>query len=201
MTINKAAADTLEKVSREFESQVLADLQEGEGQALDLVESTKRDTHEVVAKILQAGAKQAESLRRQIIGAAELEARNAQLRMMDNAVNQAFSTAVSSISKASQMRYGKAVVHLIREGIEAVGPEAVVSCSSGDIEAVDSAVRKLNGGPVRLTVDPKHIDTVGGVVLATVEGLVRFDNTFEARLERMRQTLRKEVAALLGGKG
>jgi V/A-type H+-transporting ATPase subunit E len=186
---------------RELESEVLAELQEGRGQALEQIESARRETREVVEKIMRAGLKQAESMKRQIVGAAELEVRNAQLRAMDNAVNQAFNTAAGGISKASPARYEKAMVQLIREGVEAIGPKGVVSCSAEDREAVSSATKKLSGGNIRLTLDPKRINTIGGVVLRTGDGSVRFDNTFEARLERMRQNLRKEVAALLGAKG
>jgi len=40
---------------------------------------------------------------------------------------------------------------------------------------------------------------MGGVVLTTSDGSIRFDNTFEARLERTKPTLRKDVAAILAG--
>ncbi len=190
----------MDKVSGEFVSEVLADLQGGRDQALAVVESARRETLEAVAKILQTGTKQAESLKRQIVGAAELEVRNTQLRAMEEAVNRAFGAAISRITKSSPARYEKSVVKLIKEGIDAIGPKAVVACSSEDRNVVASAVRKLNKGAVRLKVDAKSLDTIGGVVLAANSGSIRFDNTFEARLERMKPALRKDVAALLGGK-
>lgn len=195
--MSKAAADTLEKVSDEFESEVLADLQEGRGQALALVESARREALEAVTKIFQTGTKQAESLKRQIVGAAELEVRNSQLEAMEDAVNEAFRTAVRSIPKTPPARYEKSIIKLIEEGVDAMGPKASVTCSANDRRIVASAVRKLNRGRVKLAVDPKDLSTVGGVVLTTADGSVRFDNTFEARLERMKPALRKEVAALL----
>ena len=88
---------------------------------------------------------------------------------------------------------------LIREGLDVIGPRAVVHCSTKQRKAVSSVVRRLNKGSVRLTVDEKGIETIGGVTLTTSNGSVKFDNTFEARLERMRPTLRKDVAAILTG--
>jgi V/A-type H+-transporting ATPase subunit E len=41
------------------------------------------------------------------------------------------------------------------------------------------------------------IETIGGIVLSNADGTVKFDNTFESRLERMRPALRKEVAGIL----
>ena len=92
------------------------------------------------------------------------------------------------------------IARLIKEGIDVIGPKAVVSCNSRDRDAVASAAGKLSRGPVALTLDPEGLETAGGVVLVTSDGSVRFDNTFEARLERMRPALRKDVAALFGRK-
>jgi V/A-type H+-transporting ATPase subunit E len=152
-----------------------------------------------VTKILQTGVKRAEALKRQIVGAAELEVRNAHLRTVEEAVNHAFSTAISRISTASTVRYERSIVRLIKEGTNAIGPRAVVFCKMEDRELVASIVRELNEGPTRLTVDSKNLDTVGGVALGTSNGSLRFDNTFEARLQRMKSELRKDVAALLSG--
>ncbi len=198
--MSQAASDTLEKVSGEFEAEVLADLQDGRGQSLALVESSKKETLETVGKVLQTGVKQAESLKRQIVGAAELEVRNAQLKSMEESVNRAFAAAVGIISKAAPERYERSIVQLIREGIEVIGPKAVVYCRPEDRKVVGSAVRKFSKGPVKLSVGGEGLSTMGGVVLASGDGTVRFDNTFEARLERMRPALRKDVASLLGGK-
>jgi V/A-type H+-transporting ATPase subunit E len=198
--MSKAASDTLEKVSNEFEGEVLADLQEGRGQALAVVESAKRETAEAVAKTLQNAAKQAESLRRQVLGAAELKVRNEQLEATEEAVSGAMADAVRAIPKVPRARYEKCIERLIREGIDVIGPRATVSCNAKDREAVAKSAGKLSKGAVELQVDPKELDTIGGVVLTTGDGTVRFDNTFEARLERMKPAIRKEVAALFGRK-
>jgi len=82
--MSKAAADTLAKVSGEFEAEVLADLENRRKETLAKVESVRKETSEAVAKILETSVKQAESVKRQIIGTAELEARNAQLRSLES---------------------------------------------------------------------------------------------------------------------
>jgi V/A-type H+-transporting ATPase subunit E len=198
--MSKAAADTLDKVSNEFEGEVLADLQEGRGQALALIESTRREASEAAAKVIHSGTKQAESLKRQIIGAAELKVRNAHLEAMEEAVNDAFDDATKGVRKVSRARYEKCIAKLIKEGIDVIGQKAIVSCNAKDKGIVESAAEKLSKGQVELTVGGTALNTIGGVVLATGDGLVRFDNTFEARLERMKPDLRKEVASLFGRK-
>lgn len=197
--MSKAASDTLEKVCQEFEAEVLADLQEGRAQAQAAVESARKEAVAAVQRILETSLKQAESLKRQIIGAAELESRDAQLRSLEKAVNGVFGKAVEELKAGSGSGYEKALGRLVQEGLDIIGPRARVSCGSKDRRAVAAAVRRLNGGQVKLTLDDKSIETFGGVVLVTPDGSVRFDNTFEARLERSKSTLRKEVAGILTG--
>ena len=197
--MSKAAADTLEKVTGEFEAEVLADLEAGRRDALSRIESAMKEATEAVSKILETSVKQAESTRRQIIGAAELAARNAQLKSLEKGVNEVFDLAAAEISSASGSSYEKSIEGLIREGIVVLGHKANVQCSSKDKKVVASAIKKLEGGQTKLTLDETPVETTGGVVLTTSDGSIRFDNTFEARLERMKPTLRKDVAGILAG--
>jgi len=196
--MSKAAADALEKVSGEFESEVLADLEASRSNALAKVESMRKETEESVAKILETGVKQAESVKRQIIGAAELEARNSQLKSLERGVNEVFDLAEKQISSSSSSSYEKAILGLIEEGLGVIGPRAKVQCASKDTKVVAAAIKKL-GSRAGATLDDNPVETMGGVVLVTPDGSIRFDNTFEARLERMRPTLRQEIAAILTG--
>jgi V/A-type H+/Na+-transporting ATPase subunit E len=196
--LSKAASDTLEKVSREFETEVLADLEAGRSETLARIEAVRKETTEAVGRILETSEKQAESVKRQIIGAAELDARNAKLRSLEKAVNEAFDLATKQISAVSGASQEKALASLIEEGLEIIGSRVKVSCASKDRKAVAAAIKKL-GIRAKLSLDEGDVDTMGGVILTTPDGTVRFDNTFEARLERMRPTLRKAVAAILTG--
>ncbi len=197
--MSKAASDTLDKVSGEFEKEVVSDLEAGRAEVLAKLDSVRKATAEAVAKILETGEKQAESVKRQILGAAELEARNIQLKALEKAVNEAFDAASRDISEEKGASYEKAMARLIQEGLDVIGQNARVQCSAKDRKAVASAVRRLSGKE-RVSVDDEPVDTTGGVVLTTPDGSIRFDNTFETRLERMRPTLRKEVAAVLTGR-
>jgi len=194
--MSKATVDTLEKVSGEFETELLAELQKGRGEALSTVESSRREAKVVVTKILEASVKQGESLRRQIIGAAELEARNTQLKTLEKAVVEVFDVAVKEL-EGSGARYEASLTQLIKEGLEVIGPGARIYCRSSDRREVSAVLRKLGSGQSKPVLEEKSIDTIGGIVMTSTDGSVRFDNTFEARLERMRPTLRMEVSAIL----
>ena len=198
--MSSAASTTLDKIAGEFEDEALADLQDGRAQAIALMEAAKKEAHEEVEKILQNGVKQAESLKRQIIGAAELDVRNAQLKSMEGAINEAISNAVSGISKVTPGRYEECILRLVEEGMAVIGQKAVVECSPADRKVVNVAIQKLSTGAVKLMLSPESLSSKGGVVLTNSNGSIRFDNTFEARLERIRPTLRKNVSAVLSHK-
>ncbi len=195
--MSKAATDTLEKVSSEFEAEVLAALEEGREEANSKLDTAKGETAEAVSKTLEIGAKQAESIRRQVIGTAELEVRNVQLRSLEVAMTDVFDAATKKVSQSSGTSYEEALARLIKEGVDILGPRAKVLCAAKDKRSVSAALEKLGGKKDGLSVESLSIETMGGVVLTSDDGSVRFDNTFEARLERMRPSLRKEVAALL----
>jgi V/A-type H+-transporting ATPase subunit E len=194
-----ATKNSLEKVAEEFYKEVTAELEEGRAQALESLEGVGRETSEAVAKIIEAGNKQAESLTRQITGSAELRSRNLQLRAIEEAVGEVFELAMAKVAKASPAEYEKAITHLLTEGVEFIGPEARVGCGAKDKKVVSAVIKKLNHGSTKLTLDDEDVRTIGGLVLTSSDGTVRFDNTFEARLERLRPMLRREVAGLLAG--
>ncbi|MDG6983220.1 MAG: V-type ATP synthase subunit E [Nitrososphaerota archaeon] len=196
--MSKAASDTLEKVAGEFEKEAMADIEAGRKETLDRVEAVRKDTADAVAKVLETSVKQAESVKRQIIGAAELQARNSQLKALEKGVNEAFDAAMKQVSEVEGAAHEKALAGLIQEGLDVIGPRATVHCPAKDRKAAAGALKRLDGG-AKVTVAAEPIDATGGVVLTTPDGSVRFDNTFEARLERMRADLRKETAAILTG--
>lgn len=199
MPVGDATEETLQKVAGEFEGELLSLLEEGREQSVSFVQSSKKQTSEEVSKILEASVKQAEALKRQIIGTAELEARNSQLRVLEEAVEQVFSGAVSQIPKLESKRYQASLKQLLEEAIDVIGPNALVSTNSADAKEVFAIAKGIEGEKARLTPGDKRLETIGGVVLTTPDKSIRFDNTFEARLERLRPTLRKEVAAILSG--
>jgi len=198
-SVSRSAGSTLGKVASEFSKEVIAELEGGLGQAVESLESTKRQTIESVVRIFEAERKQADSLRRQIIGSSELRSRNLQLRLIEDSVNEVFASAMTKAATAIPSEYEGAITRLITEGVEFIGARARVACRREDDRIVSAVIKSLNRTSTNLTLEEKSLNTIGGVALTSPDGTVKFDNTFEARLERLRPMLRKEVANLLTG--
>ncbi|HKT22567.1 MAG TPA: V-type ATP synthase subunit E family protein, partial [Nitrososphaerales archaeon] len=153
--MSRAASDTLEKVAGEFENEALADIEAGRKETLDRVEVVRKETTEAVAKILEMSMKQAESVKRQVVGAAELEARNAQLKSLEKAVNEAFEAATRQVSEMEGAAHERALVRLIQEGLDVIGARAAVRCATKDRKAAALAVKKLDSkAKVTLEAEP-----------------------------------------------
>ncbi|MBI2649584.1 MAG: hypothetical protein HYW93_08050 [Thaumarchaeota archaeon] len=199
MAESSSAKYTLDKVSSEVLNEISVELESGRTAALEQVESTLRETESEMAKIIQGGERQADSLKRQTIGSAELDARNKLLRTVEEATNQVFQDAFKKISAGNSAQYEKALARLITDGLSVIGKGAIVACNANDKKTAASIIGELNRKEhADLKLDPKSIDTVGGVAFSSKDGTIRFDNTFEARLERLKPHLRREVARVLG---
>ena len=83
------------------------------------------------------------------------------------------------------------------------GAEIVIFGRAEDRDVLEKAAEVASGRfGVKITVDPKPISCSGGVRAMSPDGSVLYDNTFEARLDRLRPILRREVASLFGlGRG
>lgn len=190
---------TLDKVTSEVLNEISADLESGRTAALEQFQAMLKETKIEIAKVIEGGERLAESLKRQIIGSAELEARNKHLRTVEGATNQVFQDALKKISEGGSAQYEKALTRLIEDGLSVLGKGATVACNAKDKKIVSSVIGELNREEhAELKLDEKAIETVGGVILSSKDTTIRFDNTFEARLERIKPQLRREVARVLG---
>jgi V/A-type H+-transporting ATPase subunit E len=197
MTSDSSGRYTLDKVSSEALAEIAKELDSGKREALEQLQILMRETKDEVTKILDGSERQAESLKRQMLGSAELEARNVMLRTLDDTVHQIFKEALKKITEES-LQYEKSLTKLIAEGVEVIGKDAIIACNNNDKKLVSSIIKDLNAkNHSDLTLDENGVETIGGVILYSKGRIIRFDNTFEARLGRLKPQLRRDVITIL----
>ena len=147
-------------------------------------------------KIISDGKKEADKIEKQIVGSSDLEARNKQLRFLEEAVDKVFSTALDRITKADRSGdYSNLIKTLLNEATQILGTsEIVVLTNTNDREVVQSELSNLPGS--ELSNDT--VDCLGGIVAKSKDGAMTFDNTIDARIERLKPLIRKEIAAKFG---
>ncbi|MCS4538304.1 MAG: V-type ATP synthase subunit E family protein [Thaumarchaeota archaeon] len=194
MIAQSALDNVVGKVVEEAKQEILKILESGKMEGEDIIYQAQREAEVEAGKILSSKDRQVESLSRRIIGSAELEARNKSLRLVEDNINKVFENALGKLAKNKPKEYKEAMRKMAAEAVEAVGAKKVIlSCNNEDKSLVKGIAKQVSKS-IDVSVADKSIVCVGGVKAATADGSIRFDNTLEARLNRMKPTLRKQIA-------
>lgn len=130
---------------------------------------------------------------------AEQDKRRAEMKAREAAVESVFTEAVQALQHVHGPAERRELLQkLVREGIRAVNAPAVrVRLNKAERElALDPGFPKDIDG-VSVALEEDTLDSAGGPVVTDASGRVVYENTFEARLERMRESLRRLVAETL----
>ncbi|MGQ0772512.1 MAG: V-type ATP synthase subunit E [Nitrososphaerota archaeon] len=196
MGVDSALERTVEKILQNTEHQILASLKE----ALESSESTLSNSHtsfeQEYDKILSEGKKEAEKLEKQIVGNADLESRNKQLLLVEDSIGKVLAKAIKEIKDADRDKdYTKLISSMLQESIDTIGAsDIVIQTNSKDKTVVESLLSKFKGA----TLSTELIDCLGGIKVKSKDGTMTFDNTIDARLERMKPLIRKDIASKFG---
>ena len=194
---------TVKKVSEEARSELFTELSGGRTLAAEAVTKRLNETIAEVQRIIEQQERRADALKRQIIGAAEMSARNRSLEIVEDNLNISFEEAMKKLKAASENQgYEKVLRALVLEALDQVGGESFVLHSNSrdqkTLKKIAETISKERN--VKISIDASPFEkTVGGVVVNSSDGYVTFDNTFEARLERLKPSLRKQIAQIFTG--
>jgi vacuolar-type H+-ATPase subunit E/Vma4 len=194
------SAATLDRVISEVIQEafqtIMKSLDEAQAEALRIVSKTLDEFMRERAAIEEAGRAEREAARQRILSTAEIQAKNMAIAAVEEEVGKVFETALSRLAKeAAGDGFKQVMKRLLDEAVELIGKDIVVESNEKGIEMLREIV--ANGSyKVRITVSDKPIKTIGGLRAVSADGLTRLDNTLEARLERLKQSLRSEIAKM-----
>ena len=187
---------TFDTVLTQAGESILADLAKSHDASQDELAASRAQLESEYDRIVSEAGKEADKLTRQITGSADLETRNAQLRLVEEATDRVVAEAALRITAmARDASYSKILESLLEEAIAALGTTNVlVSTSASDADAAASVVGKIDGAELA----PERIKCMGGIRASTRDGAMSFDNTLDARMDRLKPLIRKEIAARFG---
>ncbi|MDC0451484.1 V-type ATP synthase subunit E, partial [Nitrosopumilus sp.] len=147
-------------------------------------------------KIIADGKKEADKIEKQIVGGSDIEARNKQLLALESSVNRVFATALEQITNSDRNSdYANLINSLLEESTQILGTtEVKVFTNSKDRDTVQSALSRFPGSEL----SSENIDCIGGVKLESKVGSMKFDNTIDAKIDRLKPLIRKEIASKFG---
>lgn len=199
MDANSALERTVNKVLSQAESDMISKIDSAYDDAVQKLLLSKSTVQADYKRIIDDARKQAENLKRQIVGNSRLTARNKQLIQVEQAVGNAFEKAKTKIdSVRNSEKYANMMKKLLQDGLDAVNTEeVVVECNAKDKDIVKKIASGLERNTkVKIKISDKAIDALGGLRVMSKDGSMVYDNTLDSRIERLKPIIRKDIATM-----
>ena len=196
MASDQKLENTIDKILNQAQDEISSSLKKSYDESLETLLKNESHLEQEYDRILDEGKKEAEKIEKQIIGSSDLESRNKQILLIEESIQKVFEKAIEKISSANRDdNYAKLMTYLIEESTNALGTsDVIISTNSKDKQVVQPLLSKFSGAEIA----NDSINCLGGVEVKSKDGSMTFNNTIDARIERMKPLIRKEIAKNFG---
>lgn len=196
MTSDPKLEMTIDKILNQTEAENLSSLKKSFNESLEILSKSQSSLEQEYDRIIDEGKKEAEKIEKQIIGGSDLESRNKQILLVEESIQKVFEKAIEKIkSTGRDEKYSKLLTLLLEESTQALGTtEVIVYSNSKDKEIVKPLLSKFSGAEF----SNDSINCLGGVEVKSKDGTMTFNNTIDARFDRMKPLIRKDIAKKFG---
>ena len=196
MASNSALESTIDKILKNTEKDILTNIKSGLDESQQKLDDAIPRLEGEYDKIISDGKKEADKIEKQITGSSDIEARNKQLMALEEAVDRVFTSALEQIANADRSGdYSNLIKTLIEEATQILGTsEITIFTNAKDKDVVQSTVFQFSGAEL----SSETIECLGGIRVKSKDGTMTFDNTIDARIERLKPLIRKDIAAKFG---
>jgi V/A-type H+/Na+-transporting ATPase subunit E len=155
---------TIDKVLSQKESALISEINSALQNSLKNLESSKTNLQVEYDNIIESSKKQAENLKRQIIGSSTLNARNKELVIIESAIDEIFNKAREKLAQSNnEKNYEKLLTRMIKDSIAKLGSEIIIQCNKTDLKLVKKISSEESNKKVKITVSDEVIDVIGGI--------------------------------------
>ena len=196
MTANSQLEQAIDKILTKTQNNILSEIQSALTDSQQNLDDFVPKLESEFDKIIADGKKEAEKIERQIVGGADIEARNKQLMALEESVEKVFSKALEQIANADRSGdYANLIKTLLTESTQDLGTsEITVLTNTKDKDVVQSVLSQFPGSEL----SSETIDCLGGIIAKSKDGAMTFDNTINARINRLKPLIRKGIAVKFG---
>ena len=203
MVDNESVDKICSRIHEDGEKEIESILEKARQTADDIVAKANRAGEEAAEKILKEAHEKGEIARKRLLSSVNLEVKRAKLRAREeivSAVNERVEKALAGYRKSSD--YASVLTGLALEAVSSLeGDSFIVQANSEDIDLVEGTVfpaiieaaQGERRGISKLEAKPFERPVSGGVQVGVPGGKVIYDNTFEARLYRLREEIRNII--------
>ena len=196
MTYDAALESTIDKILNKSEKELLESLKQSLDDSKKNLSDSLFSLEQEYDEIITEGKKEADKLQKQMIGSSGLEVRNKQIMLVEDSIEKVIDKAIEKLRGLVRNKdYTKLMTQLIDEAIKSLGTtDVVITTNSKDKDLVKSILKKFDGA----TLSSDTIECLGGIIVKSKDGSMNFDNTIDARLERLKPVIRRDIATKFG---
>ncbi len=186
---------TVEKVVSQAEDDFVSRINSSYEDALNRLRSSRTSLENEYNKIIEDANKQAENLKRQIIGSSSIEARNKQLLIVEDAVNKVFEEVRKKIDSIRDSKeYSSMLRDMLEDAVRVINDDIIIECNKYDMKIIKDLAAKVSS--VNVTINKESIDILGGLKARSKDGSIVYENTLERRIERLKPLIKKDIVGL-----
>ncbi|MEA1904581.1 MAG: V-type ATP synthase subunit E family protein [Candidatus Hadarchaeota archaeon] len=204
----KGLEKMVQRILSDAEKESKKVIRDAKGEVEKRKSSAKENAKAEAEKILSEGKREAEKIEHRVLASARLKTRQLKLNTQESLIQDAFSKAMDELPnlRKDKQRYQKIMGELVKAGGIAIGGEELeIQILKEDKKFLPKAtvhdltkkISKSTGNETSLKISTSLKNASGGVVVQKADGSVKCDNTFEARLRRLKHSLRSKTAEIL----
>ena len=192
---------TIDKVLSQKESELISGIDSALQNSLKNLESSKSTLQIEYDAIIESSKKQAENLKRQIIGSSTLNARNKELVIIESAIDEIFTKAKEKLAQSNnEKNYEKLLTRMIQDSVSKLGSGILIQCNKADQKLVRKiSSQESTGKNMKVSVSDDFLDIIGGIKATSADGTMTLDNTLDSNIESLKPLIRKDIVQLLRG--
>jgi V/A-type H+/Na+-transporting ATPase subunit E len=208
--VDKIISHIKEYVDREV-SEVL---QKAREEAESIKKAAQQKVEEEGQRILSYGERVAALEGQRIIAEKKLEVRRKKMDAQEEAIAASFDSATKFLEELAEKGEQDSIVYkdilfdLVASACEIVaGKKVEIALNKRDrgrfeektMGELSRFVKKKTGKDISLSLAHTTIPCLGGVIIRDLEKQLEVDNTLESKMDRLRESIRVDVAKLLFG--
>jgi len=193
---NSSLEHAIDKILEKTENEILLDLKNSDSTSKQTLDESLPKLEQEYDQIISNGKKEADKIEKQITGSSDIEVRNKKLTTVEESIDKVFAKALEEISNVDRSgNYSNLIKSLLDESTRILGTtEVIVFTNSKDKDIVQSTLSQYSGA----TLSSETIECLGGVKVKSKDGAMTFDNTLDAKIERLKPLIRKDIATQFG---
>jgi len=211
---DKGIDKIISHIKANVDREISAVLQEAHAEAESIKKAAQQKAEEEAQKILSQGKRIAALESQRIIAEKKLEARRRKMDAQEEVIAASFEAVTTVLEEVAEkgeqdhLVYKDILFSLVASACEIVAGEKVELAlnrrDSGRFDEkmmgeLSSFVKKKTGRDISLSLANTTNSCLGGVIVRDLEKQLEVDNTLEAKLDRLRESIRVDVARLLFG--